>query len=48
MASTRRHIFAPVATRCRGVALVYQLVLLHRQEHGADLRLGLKAFLEAA
>jgi hypothetical protein len=31
-----------------GAVLVYQLTLLHRFEHGADLRVGLKAFLKAA
>ena len=31
-----------------GAVLVYQLTLLHRFEHGGDLRVGLKAFLKAA
>jgi hypothetical protein len=31
-----------------GALFVYQLTLLHRFEHGADLRVGLKAFLRAA
>lgn len=31
-----------------GAIFVYQLSLLHRFEHGADLRVGLKAFLRAA
>jgi hypothetical protein len=31
-----------------GAVLVYQLCLLQRFEHGADLRVGLKAFLKAA
>ena len=31
-----------------GAVFVYQLVLLHRFEHGGDLRVGLKAFLKAA
>ncbi len=31
-----------------GAVFVYQLSLLHRFEHGADLRVGLKAFLKAA
>ena len=31
-----------------GAIFVYQLSLLHRYEHGADLRVGLKAFLKAA
>jgi hypothetical protein len=31
-----------------GAVLVYQLALLHRHEHGRDLRVGLKAFLKAA
>jgi hypothetical protein len=31
-----------------GAVLVYQLTLLHRFEAGADLRVGLKAFLQAA
>ena len=38
--ATRRYV--------SGAVLVYQLVLLHRQEHGADLRVGLKPFLKAA
>jgi hypothetical protein len=31
-----------------GALFVYQLALLHRFEHGLDLRVGLKAFLKAA
>jgi len=31
-----------------GAVLLYQLALLHRFEHGLDLRVGLKAFLKAA
>lgn len=31
-----------------GAVLVYQLTLLHRHEHGQDLRVGLKPFLKAA
>src|SRR5207245_2891174 len=31
-----------------GAVLVYQLTLLHRHEAGADLRVGLKPFLQAA
>jgi hypothetical protein len=31
-----------------GAVFVYQLTLLHRFEHGHDLRVGLKAFLKAA
>jgi hypothetical protein len=31
-----------------GAVFVYQLVLLHRYEHGGDLRVGLKPFLKAA
>lgn len=31
-----------------GAIFVYQLTLLHRHAHGADLRVGLKAFLKAA
>jgi hypothetical protein len=31
-----------------GAVLVYQLTLLHRFEAGADLRVGLKPFLQAA
>jgi len=31
-----------------GAVFVYQLALLHRFEHGQDLRVGLKAFLKAA
>jgi hypothetical protein len=27
---------------------VYQLTLLHRHEHGGDLRVGLEPFLKAA
>lgn len=38
--ATRRYALAAV--------FVYQLTLLHRFEHGADLRVGLKPFLKAA
>jgi hypothetical protein len=38
--ATRRYVL--------GAVLVYQLTLLHRFEHGGDLRVGLKAFLKAA
>ena len=31
-----------------GAVLVYQLTLLHRHQAGADLRIGLKPFLQAA
>jgi len=31
-----------------GAVLVYQLPLLYRFQHGADLRVGLKPFLKAA
>jgi len=31
-----------------GAAYVYQLTLLHRFEHGQNLRVGLKALLKAA
>jgi hypothetical protein len=31
-----------------GAVFVYQLTVLHRFEHGQDLRVGLKAFLKAA
>ena len=31
-----------------GAVLVYQLALLHRFENGADLRVGLKPYLQAA
>ena len=31
-----------------GAIFVYQLTLLHRHQHGGDLRVGLKAFLKAA
>jgi hypothetical protein len=39
-----------VATRrfALGAVLVYQLTLLHRAAAGADLRVGLKPFLQAA
>jgi DDE family transposase len=40
LVATRRHVL--------GAVLVYQLALLHRFEAGADLRVGLKAFLQAA
>jgi hypothetical protein len=40
LVATRRYVL--------GAVLVYQLVLLHRQEHGGDLRVGLKPFLKAA
>jgi hypothetical protein len=38
--ATRRHVL--------GAVLVYQLTLLHRHATGADLRVGLKPFLQAA
>ncbi len=38
--ATRRYVL--------GAVFVYQLTLLHRHEHGGDLRVGLKAFLKAA
>jgi hypothetical protein len=38
--ATRRYVL--------GAVFVYQLTLLYRFEHGADLRVGLKAFLKAA
>jgi hypothetical protein len=49
-------VTGPVPTRGRwatarfvlGAVLVYQLTLLHRSEIGADLRVGLKPFLQAA
>jgi hypothetical protein len=40
LVATRRYVL--------GAVLVYQLTLLHRHEHGADLRAGLKPFLKAA
>jgi hypothetical protein len=40
LVATRRYLL--------GAVLVYQLTLLHRHEHGLDLRVGLKAFLKAA
>ena len=40
LVATRRHVL--------GAVLVYRLTLLHRHEHGLDLRVGLKAFLKAA
>jgi hypothetical protein len=38
--ATRRYVL--------GAVFVYQLTVLHRSEHGGDLRVGLKAFLQAA
>ncbi len=38
--ATRRYVL--------GAVLVYQLTLLYRYQHGADLRVGLKPFLKAA
>lgn len=38
--ATRRYVL--------GAVFVYQLILLHRSEHGGDLRVGLKACLKAA
>ena len=40
----------PIATRryVLGAVFIYQLTLLHRSEHGGDLRVGLAAFLKAA
>ena len=38
----------PVAAYVLGAVFVYQLTLLYRFETGADLRVGLKAFLRAA
>ncbi len=38
--ATRRYVL--------GAVFVYQLTLLHRHEHGGDLRVGLKPFLKAA
>jgi hypothetical protein len=40
LVATRRYLL--------GAVLVYQLVLLQRFEVGHDLRVGLKAFLQAA
>jgi Transposase DDE domain len=40
LVATRRYVL--------GAVLVYQLTLLHRHEHGGDLRVGLKPFLKAA
>ena len=40
LVATRRYIL--------GAVFLYQLSLLHRHEHGLDLRVGLKAFLKAA
>jgi hypothetical protein len=40
LTSTRRYVL--------GAVFVYQLTLLHRHEHGQDLRVGLKPFLKAA
>ena len=40
LVATRRYVL--------GAVFVYQLTLLHRHEHGADLRVGLKPFLKAA
>jgi hypothetical protein len=40
LVATGRHVL--------GAVFVYQLTLLYRFEHGADLRVGLKAFLKAA
>jgi len=40
LVATRRYVL--------GAVLVYQLTLLYRHEHGADLRVGLKPFLKAA
>ena len=40
LVATRRYVL--------GAVFVYQLTLLYRFEHGADLRVGLKAFLKAA
>ena len=49
-------VHGPVPTRGRraterfalGAVFVYQLTLLHRHQHGLDLRVGLKAYLKAA
>jgi hypothetical protein len=38
----------PTQRFARGAVLVYQLTLLHRHQAGADLRIGLKPFLQAA
>jgi DDE family transposase len=40
LVATRRYVL--------GAVFVYQLCLLHRHEHGGDLRVGLKPFLKAA
>jgi hypothetical protein len=40
LVATRRYVL--------GAVFVYQLILLHRHEHGDDLRVGLKPFLKAA
>lgn len=40
LVATRRYVL--------GALVVYQLTLLHRHQHGADLRVGLKPFLKAA
>lgn len=40
LVATRRYVL--------GAVFVYQLVLLHRFEAGADLRIGLKPFIQAA
>ena len=40
LVATRRYVL--------GAVLVYQLTLLHRHQHGLDLRTGLKPFLKAA
>jgi hypothetical protein len=40
LVATRRYVL--------GAVFVYQLSLLHRHEHGGDLRVGLKPFLKAA
>jgi Transposase DDE domain len=40
LVATRRYVL--------GAVVVYQLTLLHRHEHGGDLRVGLKPFLKAA
>jgi hypothetical protein len=40
LVATRRYVL--------GAVFVYQLTLLHRHEHGGDLRVGLKPFLKAA
>jgi Transposase DDE domain len=40
LVATRRYVL--------GAVFAYQLILLHRHEHGGDLRIGLKPFLKAA